>query len=65
MFEYRINVLLTGPEFDGVGGLSGGGGCSRLLRDYNEPFIPLSFTVTVNPQDVGLFAPSVAVQRTA
>lgn len=25
-----------GPEFDGVGGLSGGGGCSRLLRDYPD-----------------------------
>eukprot|EP00039_Didymoeca_costata_P015895 m.276313 g.276313 ORF g.276313 m.276313 type:complete len:844 (+) comp16299_c0_seq7:55-2586(+) len=31
-------VGAQGPEFDGVGGLSGGGGCSRLLRDYNEPY---------------------------
>ena len=32
-----INPADTGRVFDGVGGLSGGGGTSRLLWDYPEP----------------------------
>ena len=28
-----LAVWSTG-QFDGIGGLSGGGGCSRLLKDY-------------------------------
>nr|QFF91248.1 galactosylceramidase 2 isoform 2 [Potamotrygon motoro] len=27
-----------GPEFDGIGGLSGGGATSRLLVNYQEPY---------------------------
>ena len=29
-----IDSTMIGPKFDGVGGVSGGGGGTRLLRDY-------------------------------
>jgi galactosylceramidase len=32
-----VDFSAVGPVFDGVGALSGGGGTSRLLYDYEEP----------------------------
>lgn len=31
-----LSAVVLGAQFDGIGGLSGGGGCSRLLKDYPE-----------------------------
>ena len=33
-----VDFSAVGPAFDGVGALSGGGGTSRLLYDYEEPY---------------------------
>ena len=35
--EVNVDFSQLGPTFDGLGGLSGGGGTSRLLYDYSEP----------------------------
>ncbi len=34
--EITIDGDKTGPQFDGIGAVSGGGGCSVLLKDYPE-----------------------------